>query len=54
MTPYQQELIEVLRRISERGKRFAEEKGNEVFVDLFVHLMDEIDRLKRSDREDLF
>jgi hypothetical protein len=48
VTSYQQELVEVLRRIAERGKRFAEGKGNEVFVDLFVHLMDEIDRLKKA------
>ncbi len=48
MSSYQQELVEVLRRIAERGKRFAEEKGNEMFVDLFVHLLDEIERLKRA------
>lgn len=48
MTAYQLEMVEVLRRIAERGKGFAEEKGNEMFVDLFVHLLDEIGRLKKA------
>ena len=54
--PYQQEQIEILRRIAERGKGLAErcierwddDKNYHTFVDLFQHLLDEIARLKAT------
>lgn len=53
MSPYLEEQLEILRRIAQRGKLFAERKGNEEFIDLFVHLLDEIERTKREP-QDLF
>lgn len=55
MTPYQSEQIEVIRRIAERGKGLVERRleefpqyatHHEDYLDLFVHLLDEIKRLK--------
>lgn len=45
------ERLDILRRIAERGKRLAEAElqlGDTtlVYVDLFVHLLDEIERTK--------
>lgn len=49
MTPYQLEQIEILRRIAKRGKKEAERYANGGhIVDVFVHLLDEIKRLKDS------
>lgn len=45
---YQQDMLEVIRRIAERGKALAEGRGETAYVDLFVHLLDEIARLKNS------
>lgn len=42
------EQLDVLRRIAERGKALAEWKMSEAdeFLDLFVHLLDEIAKTK--------
>lgn len=56
MTPYQLEQCEILRRIAERGKKEAERRiihdfqtmKDRGYLDLFVHLLDEIKRLKES------
>lgn len=57
MTPFQQEQVEVLRRIAERGKSVAErciarwddyDPNYSTMLDCFVHLLDEIKRLKES------
>ena len=48
MNPHQQELVEVLRRIAERGKALAEARGEVAYLDVFVHLLDELKRLKES------
>jgi hypothetical protein len=53
MTPYQLEQLEVLRRIAERGKRAVEHRMKEHpdegrYLDLFVHMLDEIERTKCS------
>jgi hypothetical protein len=49
VTPYQQEQIEILRRIAERGKTLALEHWSGMrFVDIFQHLLDEIERLAKS------
>ncbi len=54
MTPYQQDMLDVLRRIAERGKKHAEKHlGEDAYsdhmIDLWVHLLDELSRLKASD-----
>lgn len=54
MTPYQRELIEVLRRIAERGRAHAVEHDDMSdecsynFTDLFQHILDELERLRSS------
>lgn len=56
MTPYVEEQLEVLRRIAERGKAFAEtneqyaygDYTHDKYIDLFVHLLDELKRLKNE------
>lgn len=57
MTPYQVEMCENLRRIAKRGKELAErralqtgepDQGHGDYVNVFVHLLDEIQRLKDS------
>ncbi len=44
MTPTEVEQVENLRRIAERGLRYAQEGG--VSVDTWQHMLDEIGRLK--------
>jgi hypothetical protein len=55
VTPFQQDQVEILRRIAERGRRRAQvqwlDVGYGAFseqVDLWQHLLDEIKRLKES------
>ena len=56
MTPYQQEQIEILRRIAERGKgycerclsRWGDDPNYSSLLDLFCHMLDELKRLKES------
>ena len=56
MTPYQQEQLEVLRRIAERGKglcerciaRWDDDLNYRSMLDLFVRMLDELERLKCS------
>ena len=38
--------LNVLRRIAERGLRLAQEKEDSENVDLFQHMLDEIERLE--------
>lgn len=40
-----EEQIDILRRITERGLRVAQEE-NSKYIDVFQHLLDEIERLK--------
>jgi len=48
--PYLYEQLDILRRIAERGKSLAESTDYTYepteFIDLFVHLLDEIERTK--------
>ena len=54
MTPYQKEMLEVLRRAAERGLRVALADANDIntddsydkYVDLFQHILDELERIK--------
>ena len=46
------EQIEVLRRSAERGLRLAHDLDTR-FVDIFQHLLDEIERLKVTCREEI-
>ena len=51
--PYLAEQLEVLRRIAERGKKLAEmrrfaDDRDATFVDIFVHLLDEIERTRTN------
>ena len=51
MTPYQLEQCQILRRIAERGRELAlngERAGNR-YIDLFQHMLDEVERLTQSD-----
>lgn len=45
------EQLEILRRIAERGKALAEKQagfyGNPKLLDLFIHMLDEIERTKK-------
>jgi hypothetical protein len=43
-----EEQLEILRRIAQRGKRLAENSKNARFLDLFIHLLDEIERTKSA------
>ena len=47
MTPFQSEQVEILRRIAERGLKLAQQgdPGDYKFIDVFQHLLDEIERL---------
>jgi len=36
---------DVLRRIAERGLKYAQEHNDSAYVDIFQHLLDEIERL---------
>ena len=38
--------LTILRRISDRGLKLAQEKEYNQFIDLFQHLLDEIERTK--------
>lgn len=52
MTPYQLEQCEVLRRIAERGKAMALSSALEHrYLDIFQHMLDEVQRLKESDNK---
>src|ERR1700722_7128885 len=44
--PLREEMIENLRRIAERGLRFAQETSPQM-VDIWQHLLDELERLRR-------
>lgn len=56
MTPYQLEQLEILRRTAERGKaycenritRFGDDPNYSSLLDLFVHVLDELKRLRES------
>lgn len=55
MRPDQQEQLDILRRIAERGRTAAESYDRDVgdprayqFTDLFQHILDELDRLAVS------
>ncbi len=48
MTPTAAEQMEVIRRIIERGHRFAQKRSDSASVDLFQHLLDELARLKKE------
>ena len=45
------EQLEIIRRIAERGKRLAESTDYTYepteFIDLFVHILDEVNRTKK-------
>lgn len=47
MSPYQQEVLAVIRRIAERGKRLAEngDASPDYWADIFIHILDELRRL---------
>ena len=45
-TPYQQELLAVLRRVAQRGRLLALEEQDTDYIDLFQHLLDELKRLE--------
>jgi hypothetical protein len=48
MTPFQEDMFDILRRICERGKRAAENTGNATQLDLWIHMLDELRRLRES------
>lgn len=56
LNPEQEERFENLRRTAERGKEEAEFResdkgyrdGYSTFIDIFVHLLDEISRIKNA------
>jgi len=37
--------LDIIRRIAERGLRAAQERKDSQFVDLFQHLLDELERV---------
>lgn len=45
--------LNVLRRIAERGLRRAQEQENSEYVDLFQHMLDEIDYLETQELFDV-
>jgi hypothetical protein len=48
VTPYVAEQIEILRRIAQRGLRAAQDHNDTRYIDLFQHLLDEIQRTKEA------
>lgn len=51
MSPTVEEQLDVLRRVAERGLALAEtdlQVNASDFIDIFVHLLDEIDNTKRA------
>lgn len=48
MTPEQIERTEILRRIGERGLSKALSEQDDAYVDLFQHLLNEIELLRRT------
>ena len=47
MTPYQLEELENIRRSAERGKAYNE-RSNDPDLDVFVHILDLVERIKRN------
>jgi hypothetical protein len=47
-TPYQQELLAILRRTAQRGRALALENEDIDYVDLFQHVLDELKRLDKT------
>jgi len=43
--------IQVIRRIAERGLRRAQIREDSEYVDLFQHMLDEIEQLRRYDND---
>ena len=48
MTPLAEEQFGILRRIAERGLKYSSESTLTFCTDLFQHLLDELDRLKKE------
>ena len=40
--------LDIVRRVTERGLRRAQERGDSEFIDIFQHLMDELERVDIS------
>jgi hypothetical protein len=45
--------LSVLRRIAERGLRTAQVEENSIYVDLFQHMLDEIEYLENQELFDV-
>ena len=45
MTNYEKETLHNIRRMAERGKTFAYNNKNDEYIDMFQHILDELERV---------